>query len=158
MTINAILDAIKDIKNGTFVRVEYETIPSMTASAKKSGVCVSKHTTKVARLGVNYGHIAQVIAKDIIRQTSGVEKQEHENPYVWDLKDIIARNINNGNLYLHITNVPENSHTVSEWFVDGKQVDVEEVKQYVVPSYFNRSGELPVVQKININNIIKIGK
>lgn len=158
MTINAVLDAIKNVKSGTFIRMEYETAPSTTAAAKKSGVRVSKHTTKVARLGVNYNHIAQVIAKDIIHQASGVEKQERENPYVWDLKDIIARNINNGNLYLHITNVPENSHTISEWFVDGRRVDVEEAKQYIVPSYFNKSGELPIVQKININNIIKIGK
>ena len=155
MKLADLVKEISSIKRGTFVRVEYETIPSLTALAKKSGVDIKKHTVKVARIGVSYSNIARVIANRIV---GGDTDKVRENPYVWDIQNILARNINNGNLYLHITNVPENSHTISEWFVDGKRVDVEEAKQYIVPSYFNKSGELPVVQKININNIIKIGK
>ena len=155
MTINAILDAIKNVKNGTFVSVEYETIPTILASARNAGIVITKRTRKVARLGVNYSHIARVIAGRIVSEQSGAVRA---NPYEWSVANTVAKNVNNDNMYLHITNVPNGSHTKSRWFLNGKEVAFENVVEYLTPSYLRKGTEMPLIQKINLDNVIKIGK
>lgn len=155
MTINELMAAIKNIKKGTFVNIEYSVIPSLNAMAKKNGVSVVKKTKKVARIGVAYGNILKVIENNAADNHEN--KIVRENPYVWDVKNIIARNIKNDSLYLQIANISKNSHSESEWFVDGEKVSVEEVKQYIVPSYFNSKSEMPVVQKIKLENLVRVG-
>ena len=36
--------------------------------------------------------------------------------------------------------------------------DIFEASEHIIPSYFSKKDELPVVQKINIKNIVKVGK
>ena len=153
MTIAAIQNAINKVKNGTFVSVEYETVPTMLAFAKKSGISITKRTKKVVRLGVDYSHIARVIAK---RSAEGYVPYERQNPYEWVVKNILAKKHDIDAFYLQVVNV-RSSHATSRWFLNGIEVNFEDVVEYLAPSYVNKSGDMPEVQKVNIDNLIRIG-
>ena len=152
MTIATIMNSIKNIKKGAFTSVEYETVPTILAAYKDHQI--TKRTKKVVRLGVSYGNIASVIASKQ-NQDSSV-KAGRKNPYTWEIDNIIAKH-ESGSMYLQIANVPNHSNTSSAWFLDGKQVSFEDVKDYLAPSYLKKSAGSPAIQKIHIENIVKIG-
>ena len=154
MTFTAVQNAINKVKNGTFVSVEYETIPTMLAFAKKEGISITKRTTKVVRLGVDYSHIARVIAK---RAAENYTPPERQNPYEWIVKNSIAKKIDGESIYLQLANVRGKSHAKSTWFMNGVEVSFDDVVKYLAPSYLNKSSELPEIQKVNIENLIRIG-
>lgn len=153
MDVCAIKEKIGEVHNGSFVRVIYVTVPSQTAESKKSGVSVTKLTSKLVRFGVNYANIASVVAKRVL----GCQPTQHrKNNYVWDVKNIIATNSETGETYVQFANAKKNGATVS-WMLNGSPATLEEVAQYIIPSYF-KGDYTPEVQKVNIKNIIKIGK
>lgn len=153
MTFTAVQNAINRVKNGTFVSVEYETTPTMLAFAKKEGISIIKRTTKIVRLGVDYSHIARVIAK---RASKNYTPSERQNPYEWIVKNILAKKHDGDSFYLQVANV-RSSRAASKWFLNGIEVNFEDVVEYLAPSYVNKSGDMPEVQKVNIDNLIRIG-
>lgn len=153
MTFTAVQNAINKVKNGTFVSVEYETVPTMLAFTKKSGISITKRTKKVVRLGVDYSHIARVIAK---RSAESYVPSDRQNPYEWVVKNILAKKHDSDSFYLQVANV-RSSRAISKWFLNGIEVNFEDVVEYLAPSYVNKSSDMPEVQKVNIDNLIRIG-
>lgn len=157
MTKHEIIRSIGDIKKGTFVRIVYQTELPLTAAAKKAGHIIIKRTEKVVRLGVNYGHIAKVQEYEAER----IEPKREVTPWChWEIKDILAKHNTKDDYYLSFATVEGNGHhTKNEYFIDGKSATFQMIEDssFVLPSYFKGNGEFPVVQKVNINNVIQIG-
>ena len=156
MQITEIRRIVENIRKGTFTRIEYVSEPSLTAAAKKAGHVITKHTTKVVRLGVNYGHIAEVKRQEALRTEPKIERAPW---YSWEVKDTIAKHNTKEAYYLAFATVNKGHNTKTTWFLDGVEVTAREIREsgLIIPSYFNTDGEMPVVQRINVENIIALG-
>lgn len=156
MQVEEIIQKAKETKRGTFIRIVYETILPVTAAARKLGYVVTKRTEKVVRLGVNYGHIAKVIEQEA---ASTGDKRVVTPWYHWVEKDLIAKHNTKDDYYISFATVNKGSHSRSSYFINGQEASFTEVadSNTVIPSYFKSSGEAPVVQKVNVNNIIELG-
>ena len=157
MTKHEIIKTIDSVKKGTFVRIVYQSELPLTAAAKKAGHVIVKHTEKVVRLGVNYGNIAKVQEAEAAR----TEPKREYTPWChWEIQDILAKHNTKDDYYLSFATVDGmGHHTKSTYFMNGETATINEVRDsaYVLPSYFKNNGEAPVVQKVNINNIIELG-
>lgn len=157
MTRHEIIKAVDTVKKGTFVRIVYETELPLTAAAKRAGHVIVKHTEKVVRLGVNYGNISKVQKAEEAR----TEPKREYTPWChWEIENILAKHNTKDDYYLSFATVDGmGHHTKTTYFVDGVTATFDEVKEseFVLPSHFKNSGEAPVVQKVNINNIIQLG-
>lgn len=157
MTKFEILRAIEPIKKGTFTRIVYTSLPTLSAAGKKAGVEVVKHTQKVVRLGVHYGNIAAVKQAEAER----TEPKREVTPWShWEIPDILAKHNTKDAYYLSFASVNKGHNTKTVYYVNGEEVTKQFLEEsgYVIPSYFKNNGELPVVQKVNIENIISIGE
>lgn len=157
MTRHEIIRSIEDIKKGTFVRIVYQTELPLTAEAKRSGHVIIKQTEKVVRLGVNYSNIAKV-------QKQEAERTEPKREYTpwchWEIPNILAKHNTKDDYYLSFASIDgKGHHTKNKYFINGTTATRKMVEEcpFILPSYFKSSGEAPVVQKVNINNIIQLG-
>lgn len=156
MTVEQIMKVVNETRKGTFTRIEYVSEPSLTAAAKRMGVSVIKYTEKVVRLGVHYPNIADVQRAEAERTTP---KQERAPWCHWEITDILAKHNTKEAYYLAIATVNKGHNTKNRWFINGEEVTLQEIMEsgYIIPSYF-KDGELPVVQRINIEHILGLGK
>ena len=157
MTKHEIIRTVDAIKKGTFVRIVYRTELPLCAAAKKSGHVIIKETEKVVRIGVDYKNIARVKEAESARTAP---KRERSAWCHWEIPHVLAKHNNRDDYYLSVATVEGNGHhTKNSYFIDGTQVTRSDVENsnYVLPSYFNQSGEYATVQNINITNIIKLG-
>ena len=139
----------KEHKTGTFVRIKYRTAPPLTANAIATEHDIQKITEKTVRLGVNYMNISKVKeAKENGRGT----REMYEAPII---ENLLYENKKNGKLYLRVATVEKDNSKVT-WLHNGKETDLEDVKGYVRPSYFNK--KTMEVQNISVENIISLGK
>lgn len=154
MTKLELIQKIRNIKKGTFVKIYYKSEVPLTAAAKREGNSVIKLTEKLVRLGVDYTHIARVVAEEALRTTP---KKERAPWCHWEIPHILAKHNNKDDYYLSVATVTGHSGK-SIYLINGELSTSQDVADcgYVLPSYFN-AHEAPVVQTININNIIKIG-
>lgn len=155
MTKNEILNHIKNVKKGTFTRIVYTSEPTLSAAGKKSGVSIIKHTEKVVRLGVKYQNMEAVKVAEALR----TEPKREVTPWChWEVEDILVKHNTKDAYYLSFSYAKDGANTRSEYYLNGKKVSVEELKEsgYIVPSYF-KDKEVPVTQRINIENILEIG-
>lgn len=144
-------------KRGSFIRIVYVSDLLISASARRAGHIVQKRTEKVVRLGVNYTHIAQVIAQEALRTGP---KRETTSWCHWIIPNILAKHNFNDAYYLTVANVNNGHHSRSKYFIDGVESSFDDVVDsgYVLPSYFRfDTREAPVVQTIRIENIIELG-
>ena len=156
MKKHEIITAVGTIKKGAFTRIVYATEPTLSAAGKKAGASIVKHTEKVVRLGVKY-HNMEAVKKAEAERT---EPKREVAPWChWEIDDILAKHNTKDAYYLAFSYVNEGHNTKSEYFLNGNPVTVDELKEtgYIVPSYFKDKGEIPVTQKINIENIIELG-
>lgn len=157
MTKNEILNSIRDIKKGTFTRIIYTSEPTLSAAGKKAGVSIIKHTEKTVRLGVAYQNM-QVVKETEAART---EPKREVTPWChWEVEDVLAKHNTKDAYYLAFSYVNGTGHnTKSEYYLNGKVISVEELKEsgFIVPSYFKEGKEMPVTQRVNIDNIIQIG-
>ena len=156
MTKQEIISAVEGIKKGTFVRVVYETELPMTAAARKEAISILKRTEKVVRVGVDYKNIEAVKRSEEQRIEP---KQERSAWCHWEIPHILAKHNTKDDYYLSIATVNQGAHTKTTYIKDGNVVSFTKVKEseYVLPSYFKTSKEVPVIQTINIKNIIELG-
>ncbi len=156
MTLSQVLNIVEGIRKGTFTRIVYESSPTLTAEARKSGVQVVKLTEKVVRIGVDYQNIEAVKIAESLRTTPKLERA----PWChWEIDNILAKHNNKDDYYLAFASVNDGHHTKTTWFINGRHVTREEVEAsgFIIPSYFKPTNDIPVVQKINITNIISLG-
>lgn len=156
MTEAAFRGIMENVKPGVFIRINYKSDASLAAKAKKEGHTVTKVVGKTVRFGVNYFEIEAVKEKEAARTEP---KKEMKQLYESLIPNTLYRHIEKGNLYIQFATVHGGGHTQTEWFIDGQPATLEQVKEcgYVIPSYWNKSGEAPEVQKIKLENVISIG-
>lgn len=156
MTKNQVVEAVKNIKKGTFVKIVYRTDLPLTAAAKKRGVTASKITEKIVRLGVNYSNIQSVINAEATRTEP---KREVTSWCHWEIPNVLAQHNTKEDYYLSFATVNGGSHTKTIYMLNSIPVNKSEVidAEVVLSSYFKSNGDVPVVQKVNVNNIIQIG-
>lgn len=143
--------ALKGYNKGSYIRIEYVTdlTPSMKASAKRLGNKVEKRVEKTVRLGCDYHKMkATIYAKSNGRGTREMYEEEV-------IEDLLYQNKKNDTLYLRVGTV-ENDNNNTVWYLNGREVDKEEIKDYLVPSYFNKKGTMEV-QNIKLDNVHRLG-
>ena len=151
-----VLKAVDSIKKGSFTRIVYSSEPTLSAAGKKAGVNVTKFTEKTVRIGVKYANMQAVKDTDAAR----TEPKKEVTPwYHWEIEDILAKHNNKDAYYLAFSYVNEGHNTRTQYFLNGVEVTKEELREsgYVIPSYFKEDKDLPVTQRINIDNIIALG-
>lgn len=156
MELNEVVNTLNNLKKGAFTRIVYQSSPTLTAAAKKSGIEIVKHTQKVVRFGVSYHNIDAVQKSEKERTTPKIERA----PWChWVIEDALAKHNTKEEYYVSFASVNGGHHTKTEWFLNGVRVSKEDIVNsgYVIPSYFKSSGEPAVVQKVNVTNVIHIG-
>lgn len=152
MKLSDLRKALQGYNKGSFIRIGYTTdlTSSMKASEKKLGHKVEKVVEKTVRLGCDYHKMqATIYAKENGRGTRSMYEEEV-------IEDLLYQNKKNDTLYLRVGTV-ENDNSQTVWKLNGKVVNIEEVKKYLVPSYFNRKGSMEV-QNIKLNNVHRLGE
>ncbi|MEE3416421.1 MAG: hypothetical protein VZR53_13750 [Prevotella sp.] len=145
-----IFTAINSTKNGTFTRINYVSYPKVRAEFK--GYTVEKETETTTRLGCKYSNLSAVKAKGGV-----VGRPDYAEPI--DNTNRIYRNKKNGELYLQLEPIHDNTNTVVKYTVidmDGKRNEITKdvARQYCVASAF--SGGRPDVIRVKVNNIRRI--
>ena len=160
-----IINEAAKVKPGTITRIMYKTECPVKAEYKKQGYRMFKMVETSARLGVNYHHIASVIAR---KAEEGLkETVARVNNYEWVLKNKVRHNTATGKDYLYAATFNKGHHTYScyilmqpdsselKWF---SPLDLEEseYKDILIPSYWKGSNPTEV-RNISFENIYRIG-
>lgn len=144
-------DLLFVVKPGTFARVAYVSELPVAAAFKKQGVVITKETETTGRFGVDYTHIASVISR---KATETEDKPKRTNNYEWIVPHRFSHNTNTNKDYVQMTTVPKHSNTKSKYFINGKEATLDEVKPYIIASYFSKKPESGnEVRTINVDNI-----
>ena len=162
-----ILNEAAAAKNGTFIRIGYRTELPVKAAYKKQGIQFFKYTEMSVRLGVNYGHIASVIARKAEQQL--VETIQRTNNYEWVIHNKVRHNTATGKDYLYVANFNQGSniHNVYVGIKDGEVFNIvpedKEMfkilnEEYMIPSYWNGTSNAPEIMNISFDNIHRIDK
>lgn len=142
MEINKFKELTRNYRNGSFIRISYQSEVPVKASYK--GVKVVKVTDTTSRFGVRYSHIA------------GVEPVGKPD-YAHRIDSQLFQNNKSGEIYLQLAPLKANANAKVKYLIDGVPSTLEEVKELAIPSYFNRSGDRPAVIRVKLSNIITIG-
>lgn len=141
---------------GTLLSIEYKSIPTLTAQAKKSGTKLEKYTKTVARFGVNYSNIKAVKEQRELDKQNGIVRQQ--KTIWWNLIDnnTIKEHKESGKKYLTLTTSKIAKPKV-KYVLNGKEITKEQLQQsgLVVNSYFAEKEQLQQYD-IAIDNIINI--
>lgn len=161
-----IIDEAKAAKNGAFLRIGYRTELPVKAAYKKQGIQFFKYTEMSVRLGVNYGNIASVIARKA--EEGLVEAAQRANNYEWIVKNKVRHNTSTGKDYLYVANFNQGSN-IHRCYIGLKNGEVFSIvpedskmfqklnEEYMIPSYWTKSSEIPEVMNISFENIHRIG-
>lgn len=150
MKYETLIKKLDSIKAGVFTNLTYKTEVPLRAEYKKAGYKIIKTTTMNTRFKVKYANIKGVELKPSTKKS----------PYTSIIPNLISECISNGNKYL--TTYPfANSNPKSTFKVitpEGKTVNFNDsYKDMILPSYFSKSSSTKIM-KINVENIIKVGK
>lgn len=153
-----LLSILSKKHKGQLIRIKYRTCPKLTASAEKMGFSVIKIAETTVRWGVNYGHIASVIAKKA-KETSGTSV--YKPWWHWSVPNVIQQHNTKGTEYLAVYTIPKNSNPKVRYIVSYNGTEEEVSRQdlqnrNLLPnSYWNKT-EDPIMLSINIENILSI--
>lgn len=150
MKTERVFEIVNSIRPGTVFRIEYKTDLPLKSVYKKQGMSISKYVSKLTRTGVKYTHISGVVPSDSNRK-SYVESV---------VANRIYQHIENKTYYLRLAcwkNSNYKAHYVIN-FADGshKEISEEDLHEYVINSYWNKSGEVPAVINVKFDNILSI--
>ena len=153
-----IIKALSEIKNGTFVRVGYRTELPVRAEFKKQGISIIKVTETTLRTGVNYSNIKTVIER---RSAEDYVPSSRTNNYEWVIRNKVAYNSKTGlnyAVFANSNNNNANTHFVMVTANGVVPVTVNDIVEYVQPSYFNKSNNgSNEVRYVKFANIFRIG-
>lgn len=158
MELNVLTEALATRHNGTIGKIWYKSEMPLKAAAKKAGISITKFTEANVRFGVDYNNIATVIER---KSADGYEAKHCDYDRTWLVENKVYVNNKTGKTYVRFANIsgaPRSSHyEISD--SNGSRI-VEELtdadKENIVNSYWNRTGGMPEIQDINIDNVIKI--
>lgn len=148
MKMDALMKIIEGYKNGTWVSIAWE---KELKTRKGIEAIITKKTEAVLRMGVSYDNKASVQEK---RENGELPKENQGLPYgTWYMFPMIIEH--KGNYQLRVT-TSENTKYATKYFMDGKEVTKDEIRELVLKSEVESSGERPEVFNIKIENLIAI--
>jgi hypothetical protein len=161
LTKEEIINAVKAVRGGAITRVTYRTDVPIKAEFKRQGYKLTKIVETSARIGVNYGHLPSVIARN---EASNGETTQRTNNYEWIVKDRICHNTKTDKDYVALVSFNKGHHTKVKYILDGTFVgaidmgnEIDKVYRHIVlDSYFKKPATPTEFRRIAFDNIIRI--
>lgn len=157
---DTVVKAVKEVKNGTMVRVSYTSDVKLKKAFRDLGCRVTKIVDTTVRLGVNYSHIKQVIENGSNSDT--VESNKRANNYSWVVPNKIKYNSNTDEYYLQFATVKNHNNIKVKYIVADEcgGTTISDSMDSLPTEMFcaTGSGNMPIVQTVKVKNILKIGK
>ena len=153
--MSGIIEKVKSLKRGTFVRVKYRT--EVKPAAKFKDFKIEKIVEATVRVGVSYSNLSAV--KE--RRSAEVKPANPSHVQWWrwceGYKNIIKEKISDpSQKYVTFATVPGGGNVKTFWYIDNKEVSEAEVRPLTTPSYWNKT-HLDVFD-VKLENLISIGK
>ena len=163
MNRDFMIEAIKEVRPGTFKRISYKTELPLKAEFKKQGYRIYKIVETTARFGINYNNIKTVIDRRAEQQDT--VRRNVTNNYEWVVRNRVKHNNNTNKDYLCVASLPKGHNTKVRYIVEGTfvgTIDMGDVldgpyKNLVIDSYFKPSTSGNEIKTISFDNIITIG-
>lgn len=154
-----IINAVKAVRGGTIARITYKTEVPVKAEYKKQGYKIIKIVEISSRIGVNYGKLPSVIARDSLSNTN-----HKPSPYEWIVKDRICHNANTNKDYVAMVSFNKGHNTKVKYVIEGTFVgaidmgnDIDNAyKHIVLDSYFKKGSNPSEFRTVSFENIIRI--
>ena len=160
MSYDSVISAISSIHGGSMARIAYYSELPMKAEAKKGGYTIYKITETTARFGVEYSNIGSVIA--LRNSPDYVAPAEKANNNEWIIRNRVSHNTKTGKTSVRFVPMTSGSNRKVSYVMESPFRTVilgdcipDMFKTTVQDSYWKKSS-MPVVQSININNIIAL--
>ena len=161
LTRYEIITAVSEVRGGTITRVTYKTDVPVKAEYKKQGYKIVKIVETTARIGVNYGHLPSVIARNAETPTETTHKA---NNYEWVVKDRICHNTKTGKDYVALISFNGGHNTKVKYVIEGTFVgaidmgsEIDKVYRHIVlDSYFKKPTTPTEFRRVAFENIIRI--
>lgn len=153
--MTGIIEKVKSLRHGTFVRIKYRT--DIKPSAKFKDCKVEKIVEVTVRVGVSYSNLSAV--KERRATEPQATKPTHVQWWRWceGYRNIMKEKISDpSQKYITFATIPNGGNIKVCWYIDGKPASEEEVRAITIPSYWNKSN-LDVFD-IKLENLISVGK
>jgi hypothetical protein len=156
-----IINAVKAVRGGTITRVTYKTEVPIKAEFKRQGYKITKIVETTARIGVNYGHLPSVMARN---EESTYDTPQRTNNYEWIIKDRICHNTKTNKDYVALISFNKGHHTKVKYIIEGTFVgaidmgsEIDKVYRHIVlDSYFKKPSTPTEFRRVAFENIIRI--
>lgn len=152
--MTGIIEKIKSLKRGTFVRIKYRT--EVKPSAKFKDHKIEKVVEATVRVGVSYSNLSAV--KERRATMPQPTTSTHVQWWRWcdGYRNVMKEKISDSSQkYITFATIPNGGNVKICWHIDGRPVSEEEVRKITVPSYWNKSN-LDVFD-VKLENIIFVG-
>lgn len=157
---NTVVKAVKEVKNGTMVRVSYASDVKLKKAFRDLGCKVTKIVDTTVRLGVNYSNIRQVIENR--ENSNNADTIKRVNNYTWIIPNKIKYNSNTDEYYLQFANVKNHNNVKVKYIVTDEcgETSISDSIDSLPTEMFcaTGSGNMLIVQTVKVKNILKIGK
>ena len=153
--MTGIVEKIKSLKHGAFVRIKYRT--EVKPSAKFKDYKVEKVVEATVRVGVSYSNLSAVKERRLTEVKSA--KPSHVQWWRWceGYRNIMKEKISDpSQRYITFATIPNGGNVKVFWYINGKSSSEEEVRTITIPSYWNKSN-LDVFD-VKFENLISVGK
>lgn len=152
MTLNELLEELKNVKKGSYRRIE---LVRQAHTLKSSPVEITKRSIIVGRLGLNYKHIQdQELQQRLANPQEGAQQRSSWASKV-ENNDFLIVNNKTGAYYLEVYTARNTKHKAKvSYMVDNKEVSKESIQDYLLSS--EKRSNSTLVFSIPIENILSI--
>lgn len=153
--MTGIVEKIKSLKRGTFVRIKYRT--EVKPSARFKDLKIEKIVEATVRVGVSYSNLSAV--KERRATEAKPMNPSHVQWWRWceGCRNIMKEKISDpSQRYITFATVPNGGNIKVLWYINGKSAPEEEVRAITIPSYWNKSN-LDVFD-VKLENLISVGE
>ena len=160
MSYESVISAVKSIHGGSMARITYFSEMPLKAVHKKNGYVIYKVVSTTARFGVSYSNIGSVVA--LRNSPEYVAPAKRENNNEWVVVNRVSYNAKTGKTSIRFAPMTKGSNKQVTYILKSSDRTVvlgnsipEMFKSMVQDSYWNNTSS-PVIQSVNINNIIAL--
>ena len=153
--MTGIVEKIKSLKHGAFVRIKYRT--EVKPSAKFKDYKVEKVVEATVRVGVSYSNLSAVKERRLAETKP--TSSSHVQWWRWceGYRNIMKEKISDpSQKYITFATIPNGGNVKVLWYINGKSASEEEVRAITIPSYWSKSN-LDVFD-VKLENLISVGK